>query len=156
MFIISLFCYNFFMNGATIKIRKTKSQDFAGVKIILEAAGLSGKWFTKKLFNNLLKKNRGLYFVAIHNGKIVGNIFSFEDGGYCAYLYKLAVDPVYRRLGVATRLLQKAIFALKARGANYFFGHVKKSNKASLALLKSLDLKPDLNFYIVDNKADFL
>lgn len=139
-----------------VYFRETKPEDFVGVKKLLESAGLSGKWLTRKLFNKLLKKNRGLYFIASHKGRIIGNIFSFEDGGYCAYLYKLAVDPAYRRQGVATALLKKAVSALKARGANYFFGHVKKSNKASLALLKFLGLKPDLNFYIVDNKEDFL
>lgn len=134
-----------------IKIRETRPKDFEGVKLLLESVRLSGVYFTEDLFRKLLKRNKGTYFVAEDNGRIIGNIFSFDDGGYCCYLYKLAVAPEYRRKGLATKLIKTAVKALKARGADYFFAHVNKENQASLKLMKSLGLKPKLTRYIVDN-----
>ncbi len=135
-----------------IVIRETKTTDFVGVDNVLKICGLSGDWFTKKLFRNLVKKNNGLYFVALESGKIVGNIFAFEDGGYCGYIYKLGILPKYRLAGIAQKLIKRALASLKKRGIDWAFAHVEKENKASLGLLKKLGFNVRGTHHLVDNR----
>lgn len=124
-----------------IKIRLTKSSDYKEISHILRESGLVENWFTKKLFEKLLKRNKGFYFVAEDNGKVVGTAFASHDGGYFGHLYKLAVLPEYRRKGIAKKLIKARVKALNKIGIDFIFSHVWKYNKASIATLKSAGFK---------------
>jgi ribosomal protein S18 acetylase RimI-like enzyme len=62
-----------------------------------------------------LTRNPGLSFVAKSEGRIVACAMSGHDGRR-GYLYHMAVDPAYRRRGVATALVRRCIAALGAVG----------------------------------------
>ena len=66
-----------------------------------------------------------------------------------AEIESLAVDPEYRRQGIATILLIKLLGAIKKRGATFIVLEVRPSNKAAIALYKSF------GFQIVEREKDY-
>ena len=134
-----------------VKIRPTKLSDYEGVFGLLKKNKMVGRYFTKALFKGLLAYNEGLYFVAEDNGKIIGNIFASQNGGYHGYLYKLAIDSKYRREGTATKLLKVVINKLRGKfKTDWIFTHIEKKNLPSLKLIKSLGFKIRHTHYLVD------
>ena len=71
-----------------------------------DAAGLEG----------LLERSPGALILALDGDAIVGTIVAGWDGWRGA-LYRLAVEPSYRRRGIATRLVTEAEQLLRDRGA---------------------------------------
>jgi [ribosomal protein S18]-alanine N-acetyltransferase len=61
-----------------------------------------------------------------------------RSAGDEAELLTLAVDPDFRRLGLATALLRAAISALHAAGTKRLFLEVDESNSAASGLYKSI------------------
>ena len=56
-----------------------------------------------------------LFFVAELDGRVVGTVMSGYDG-HRGWMYSLAVDTAYRRLGIGKQLVAHAEAALTARG----------------------------------------
>lgn len=64
-----------------------------------------------------LNRNPGTCFVAEKEGTVVGVIIAGNDGRR-GYIYHTAVNPDYRRKGIAKRLVDTALEALKELGIN--------------------------------------
>lgn len=62
-----------------------------------------------------LRRNPTSCFVAEVHEHIAGVILCGHDGRR-GYINHLAVDPAYRRIGIASQLLQRAVTALEAEG----------------------------------------
>lgn len=62
-----------------------------------------------------LKRNKGLSFVAEESGEIIGTILSGHDGR-TGLIYRLVVSEEFRRKGIAGRLVERAVAALKKEG----------------------------------------
>ena len=62
-----------------------------------------------------LKRNPTTSFVAEADGKIVGVIMAGHDGRR-GYIHHTAVRPEYRKQGIASRLVECALFALDMEG----------------------------------------
>ena len=62
-----------------------------------------------------LKRNPGTCFIAEHANKVVGAILVGNDGRR-GYIYHTAVHPEYRKQGIASRLVDTALQALKKCG----------------------------------------
>jgi len=62
-----------------------------------------------------LARNPGMSFVARHNGRLVGTVLCGQDGRR-GILYHLAVDPDYRRQGIARNLVNRCLKALAKIG----------------------------------------
>lgn len=65
--------------------------------------------------NMKIKQDDGLFFVAEEDNHIVGTIIAGFDG-HRGWLYSLAVIPQYRRMGVGTSLVNKAMLELRKIG----------------------------------------
>ncbi len=63
-----------------------------------------------------LRRDRDLFLVAVDGGRIVGSLICGWDG-WRASMARLAVDPDYRGVGIAARLVQRAERGLRRRGA---------------------------------------
>lgn len=68
---------------------------------------------SEKGISKYLERNSKTCFVCIRNEKVVGVILSGHDGRR-GFIHHLAVDPDFRRHGIATELLRQALNALKA------------------------------------------
>jgi putative acetyltransferase len=62
-----------------------------------------------------LRRNEGLCFVAIVDGRVIGAVLCGHEGRR-GILRHLAVDPSFRRRGVARRLVAHCLSALTAAG----------------------------------------
>lgn len=62
-----------------------------------------------------LARNPGLSFVARHGQALVGTVLCGHDGRR-GHLYHLAVEPLYRRGGLARKLVQASLRALADAG----------------------------------------
>ena len=65
--------------------------------------------------NMKIKNNDNLFFIAEEENKIIGTIISGFDG-HRGWLYSLAVNPDYRRKGIGTLLVKRALYELKNLG----------------------------------------
>jgi len=74
-----------------------------------------------------LRRNPGLSFVAEQEGAIVGSLMAGHDGRR-GYIQHLAVAPLLRQQGVASRLVEHCLQALKDEGIAKSHVHVQDSN----------------------------
>ena len=79
-----------------------------------------------------LRRNPGLSFVASNQGVIVGSLMAGHDGRR-GYIQHLAVDPEFRQQGVAARLLEHCLDALRAEGIVKSHVHVLNRNQPGRA-----------------------
>jgi len=82
--------------------------------------------FSKKYFSNELCKKHALSKVALFEGHVIGYICA-DYYHHEARILNLAVHPDFRRRGVATILMTKAMRALKNRGCVFLYLVVRAS-----------------------------
>ena len=103
-----------------MNIRKMVINDYEAVYALwLSCAGMglnnlddSGEGIEK-----FLERNPDTCFVAEHDGQIVGVIIVGNDGRR-GYIYHTAVNPQYRKRGVARQLVEASVQELKRCGIN--------------------------------------
>ncbi|HKJ50907.1 MAG TPA: GNAT family N-acetyltransferase [Gammaproteobacteria bacterium] len=79
-----------------------------------------------------LARNPGLSHVAVLEDRIVGSIMGGHDGKR-GYIQHLAVAEIARKQGVASRLVELCVAALKLEGIEKSHVHVLKHNQAGNA-----------------------
>ena len=100
------------------------------------AAAAPEPWGEGQLLSELESPAARL-FVAEGEGDVLGfAVFQLAAGE--ASLYALNVDPAARRKGVGAALLEGALAALKAEGADQCFLEVRAANAPALALYRRL------------------
>lgn len=77
--------------------------------------GLNATDDSREGIEKYLKRNPTTSFVAEADGKIVGVIMAGHDGRR-GYIHHTAVLPEYRKQGLASRLVECALFALDMEG----------------------------------------
>ena len=75
-----------------------------------------------------LQRNPGLSFVAMQQQAIVGSLMAGHDGRR-GYIQHLAVAPGLRRQGIASRLAEHCLAALKQQGIEKSHVHVLNANQ---------------------------
>ncbi|MGZ3254345.1 MAG: GNAT family acetyltransferase [Burkholderiaceae bacterium] len=78
-----------------------------------------------------------LFFVGEMDGHIIGTVLAGYDG-HRGWLYSIATDPAYRRLGLGTQLVRHAESALAAIGCIKINLQVRSSNAAVATFYKQL------------------
>jgi N-acetylglutamate synthase len=102
-----------------------------------EGVGLSDA-DSPQAIHTYLDRNPGMSFVARVDGKIVGAILGGHDGRR-GYIHHLAVDIAWRRQGIARRLVETCIHALKEAGIQKVHIFIFNSNTNGIAFWKSLE-----------------
>lgn len=82
-----------------------------------------------------MKKSPSLFLGAYDKNRLVGTVIASYDYRR-GWINRLAVDPKYRRMGIAQKLIAAAEKALRKKGAKIFAALVDDSNVASLSLFK--------------------
>lgn len=101
-------------------IRKMMIDDYDEVYALWMSCtgmGLNNLDDSRNGINIFLKRNPDTCFVARNDNKIVGVIIVGNDGRR-GYIYHTAVNPQYRKQGIASRLVDTALKALKQCGIN--------------------------------------
>jgi N-acetylglutamate synthase len=84
-----------------------------------------------------LDRNKGLSFVALAEGSIVGTVLCGHDGRR-GLLRHLAVKPEFRRQGIARKLIAKSLEGLSAQGISKCNAYVIEENKAGQEFWKNI------------------
>ncbi|MDE5854245.1 MAG: GNAT family N-acetyltransferase [Ruminococcus sp.] len=92
-------------------------EDVYALWISCKGMGLNNLDDSKGGINRFLKRNPETCFVAESDNKIVGVIIVGNDGRR-GYIYHTAVNPDYRHKGIATKLVNRAMSAIKNMGIN--------------------------------------
>lgn len=90
---------------------------------------------------NLLDRDPEALLVAERSGRIVGTVIAGWDG-WRAHLYRLAVDPRSRGLGIARRLIHAAEERLRGLGAIRFDAMVLAENAVGAGAWTALGYRP--------------
>ena len=94
--------------------------------------GLNNLDDSEQGINKFLQRNPDTCFVALQNEKVVGVIMAGSDGRR-SYIYHTAVNPLYRKRGIATALVETVMQAMKNIGINkvalVVFEHNEGGNK---------------------------
>ena len=124
------------MSVSTVTVRKMKKEDLDRVSQI-EKECFSTPW-SRDAFEDMIDNEAALYMVAEDNGYIVANcgvIVAAGEGDIC----NVAVDPSYRKRGIAKLLLTRIMEEASKNMAVYAFTlEVRISNKAAISLYEKL------------------
>ena len=96
------------------------ADDYDGVYSLWSSCGnmgLNDLDDSREGIEKFINRNPSGCFVAESGGSVVGAILSGHDGRR-GHIYHLAVDTDFRRLGIASALVDRALSALKAEGIN--------------------------------------
>ena len=102
---------------------------------------------TREGIAKYLERNPSTCFAAVKDGKIIGVILTGHDGRR-GIIHHLCVNPEYRRMGIANRLVSLAEEALKKEGIQKIFGLVFKDNDPANAFWENegYSLRTNLNY----------
>ena len=115
---------------ADIRFRELGIADHAAlIQLWQSCEGLSLREAdSKPSMARYLERNPGLSFVAEQDGRIVGSLMAGHDGRR-GYIQHLAVADDCRRRGIAARLLELCLDALRQEGIVKSHVHVLNSNR---------------------------
>jgi ribosomal protein S18 acetylase RimI-like enzyme len=100
-----------------IKIRPCLAEECSQVLKLWEAADATpSRTDNIQELRRLVDENHDLFLVAELAGKLIGSVIGGWDG-WRGNIYRLAVDPQYKRHGVATDLVEEIDRRLASKGA---------------------------------------
>ena len=67
---------------------------------------------TQADWHRFLELNPGGCFVALHQGRVVGTVTAIAYSGSVGWVGMMLVDPDFRRRGIGTRLMERAMASL--------------------------------------------
>ena len=124
------------MSVSAVTVRKMKKEDLDRVSQI-EKECFSTPW-SRDAFEDMIDNEAALYMVAEDNGYIVANcgvIVAAGEGDIC----NVAVDPSYRKRGIAELLLTRIMEEASSKMAvEAFTLEVRISNRAAISLYEKL------------------
>lgn len=103
-----------------MNIRKLTIADYDKVYALwlsCKGMGLNNLDDSRNGIERFLKRNPETCFVAENSGEVIGVIIVGNDGRR-GYIYHIAVNPEYRRKGIAKALVNSALKALRDLGIN--------------------------------------
>ncbi|MCD6117865.1 GNAT family N-acetyltransferase [bacterium] len=140
-----------------IKIRKCTSEDYNIIIDIWEKAGLKFKPLGRDSREKMaaeMERGVGTFFIGEIDDKPAGCILATHDGRK-GWINRVAVDPEYRRLGIATALIRHAEKHLENLGMEIITCLIEDWNKSSMELFLSLGyVKHDDIIYFSKRKND--
>lgn len=124
----------------SVQIRLMKIEDYDAVIALWQRAGLSFEPHgrdSRQSIARQIEDSGDLMFVTEADGQIVGTVFGSHDGRK-GWINRLAVDPRYRRHGIAQQLVKHAEEALAREGLIIVAVLVEATNESSLGLFRKL------------------
>jgi ribosomal protein S18 acetylase RimI-like enzyme len=125
----------------SVQIRPMTIREYDAVIALWQRAGLPFEPEGRDSFHAIAQPAPStaghLMFVAEAHGQIVGTAFGSHDGRK-GWINRLAVDPRYRRRGIARQLVAKVEEALAHEGIMIVAALVEAPNEPSLKLFRKL------------------
>lgn len=123
-----------------IRVRRLRPSDHRAVLVLLAASKMDPHTRGRDgpaAFRRQLAAHPTTYLGAFEGDRLVGCVFGTHDARK-AWINRLAVDPAYRRRGIATRLVRECERGLRRQGMEMFSALIEADNRASVALFRRL------------------
>lgn len=124
----------------SIRIRPLRLSDHEAVVGLLAACKMSPHTRGRDspaAYRRQLAAHPTTYLGAFIGDRLVGCVFGTHDARK-AWINRLAVDPQYRRQGIASRLVRECERRLRLQGMEMFAALIDEGNRPSVALFRSL------------------
>jgi N-acetylglutamate synthase len=128
------------MNRKKTIIRKFCMEDYNDVVFLWNKAQLPYKPKGRDKRRSIEKEIKGkqsIFIVAEVHGKIIGSVFGTHDGRK-GWINRLAVDPDFRRQGIARRLVADVEKRLRKLGIDIIAALIEDWNARSMKTFKRL------------------
>ncbi|NIP67026.1 GNAT family N-acetyltransferase [Candidatus Bathyarchaeota archaeon] len=122
------------------RIRRLTISDYQEITRLWEQSSLPFKpqgRDSKREIAGQMKRDPELFLGAFEDNLLLGTVVGSYDGRK-GWINRLAVDPRYRRQGIAEELIAEVEKALKEKGARIICALVEEPNQASVSLFKKL------------------
>ena len=134
---ISLIYYRYLMDAMNIRIMNIADYEKVyALWMSCKNMGFNNLDDSREGIEKFLKRNPTTSFVAEETGRIIGVILSGHDGRR-GYVYHMSVAETLRKQGIASKLLEKSLAALKEEGINKVALLVFNRNEAGNAFWES-------------------
>jgi len=138
-------------------VRRMVAEDYGDVLDLWERAGLAsvrgrGR-VSREAVRRQLRLDSSVFLVAEAEGRIVGVVLGSHDGRK-GWISRLAVDPEFRRRGIAQDLILKVEEALRKRGIRVFSALILKANKPSQRLFTKMGYRGNPFILYVSKRLD--
>lgn len=121
-----------------VVMRFMKKDDIPQI-VTIESCSFPSPW-SQQAFLNELQNKFAVYFVAIHDGRLVGYAGMWLFAGE-AHVTTIAVHPDFRRRGLGKMLMQTLIGYARGQGADTMVLEVRPSNIPAINLYNSLGFR---------------
>lgn len=124
----------------SVQIRPMKLEDYDAVMALWQRAGLPFEPHgrdSRSAIAHQIEDSGHLMFVAEADGHVIGTVFGSHDGRK-GWINRLAIDPRYRRQGLAQQLIKRTEEALAREGIIIVAALVEAPNEPSLELFRKL------------------
>lgn len=124
-----------------IEFRTLTIEDYESMIKLWKRAGLPFKprGRDSRLMTDMQMKAFPAFLIgAFHQDKLVGVVIGSYDGRMKGWINRLAVDPSYRRRGIAEHLISRAEKALERHGAAIFCALIETPNEESVKLFQKV------------------
>ncbi len=126
-----------------LAIRPYRSEDEKAVIDLWQSCGLVVPWNDpRRDIERKLQDSADLFFVAELHYRLVATCMAGYDG-HRGWIYYLAVDPDFRRQGLAAQIMQHAEAVLKARGCPKIDLMVRDNNQPVIDFYQRIGYKKD-------------
>ncbi|MCK4660662.1 MAG: GNAT family N-acetyltransferase [Phycisphaerae bacterium] len=122
------------MDNNPIEIRPATASDYDGIAVLWLVAGLPVKPHGRDgraSFVEQLRRFPTCYLVACDRDRVVGVVLGTHDQRK-GWINRLAVDPGFRRRGIAARLITACEEALRAEGIEIIAALIEEDNESSI------------------------
>ena len=122
-----------------IEIQTLTIEEYSAIVDLWKRAGLPFKpkgRESKQMIEKQMKAFPEFFIGAFHKGKLVGVVIGSYEGRMKGWINRLAVDPEYRRRGIAQQLISAVEKTLEKRGAKIFCALIEVPNEESVNMFQ--------------------
>jgi ribosomal protein S18 acetylase RimI-like enzyme len=127
----------------TVELRPCRPEDVPAVLALWQRAEAVPRPTDRPdALHRRLERDRELFVLAWDGDRLVGSLMGGWDG-WRGQMYRLAIDPAYRRRGIARRLVEAVEGRLRALGAERITSLVFTAEPGAATFWRSVGYEPD-------------
>jgi ribosomal protein S18 acetylase RimI-like enzyme len=126
---------------AKVEVKRLTIKDYEAIIDLWTCAGLPHKpkgRDSRVMMGKMMKEYPDLFLGAFDKNRLVGAVIASYENRMKGWINRLAVDPEYRRQGIAKRLVEEAEKVLERYGAAIFCVLIETPNKESENLFRKM------------------
>jgi ribosomal protein S18 acetylase RimI-like enzyme len=128
---------------STVELRPCRPEDVDAVLALWQRAEAVPRPTDRPdALHRRLERDRELFILAWDGGRLIGSLMGGWDG-WRGQMYRLAIDPEYRRQGIARQLVDAVEAGLRARGAERITSLVFTHEPGAAAFWQQAGYQPD-------------